>query len=1161
MLDDVGINLRRILYQAVRVVQQVDVAVDYLKFKYKYGFLAGSGAPVQASKTVLVVSLSDWITQVKMEALLAKTLELRGWRPVIVTSQKARWAHWYYRIFGLNELVHFDDWLKSVPSSVDREAEAVLQGPLSFAGLLAHRYRNAYVGRHALSTVARNLRNGSVSFDDPAILALVREQLVYAYRSAYAAERLIEQVNPTTTLFLEKGGTGVGEIFDVALDRGVDAIQFVHSHRTDGLIFKRYTPSSRHLHPFSLSDDSWRSVSACPWDERCEGELAEEIQGRYQDGTWFNRKFAQFGKTIKSADEVRKQLGLDSAKKTAVVFSHVLWDATFFFGDNLFRDYEEWLIETVKVACRNPGVNWVIKVHPDYVWKLKQLGTKETAQDLEVLRDQVGVLPPHIKVLEPETDISTLSIFAITDYGITVRGTVGIELSCLGVPVFTAGTGRYSGLGFTKDAGSREEYLQILAHIQDWPSRLSREETELAKRYAHTLLKLRPLIFRSFEQVQMPLQMLGHPLDHNIAIRLRSFEEFRQAADLNAFADWVGDRRQMDLIVAAPDGAKPASEPCPEMLSAARALPGGWKPAYRLTVGLADRIHAASMLRKIGMLPIAMMLLRWARMATPAGFRQERVLRNEYRAFKASYGRPLGCQLNPGRRSRQKALVVSVGFPSGVKAELGLIKGLEIAGFDVVAVMKRDPWLAKYYRMAGVADIIFWDQFVPHLALAEVETMFGAISSSEQLLSFEYAGARTGRCTASTALRNLRVGSLDLHSPALRSAVRPYFISGMMHALAAREIIQRVRPSVAMFVDKGYTPQGELFDVCLSEGVDAFTWNAAHRGNCLMLKRYRNGNRDEHPASLSDESWALVRAMPWTDAHRQHLREELFGSYVSGDWYSEVGTQFKTRLLDAQEIKSRLRLDSSKKTAVIFPHILWDGTFFWGTDLFCNYEEWFLETIRAAMANRHLNWIIKVHPANVVKDARDGVKTEPAEVAAIRSRIGALPDHIRIIQADSDISTFSLFSIMDYCLTVRGTIGIEAACMGVPVLTAGTGRYDHKGFTIDSKSKDEYLAKLRALQDISALDPAQRELAERFAYALFVMRTLPLTTFTLEYRKDATASIHTQIHAQGPEDWLSAPDLKAFVEWVSHPERLDFFSTSPNAAVEEAAAPLKTGAR
>ena len=166
----------------------------------------------------------------------------------------------------------------------------------------------------------------------------------------------------------------------------------------------------------------------------------------------------------------------------------------------------------------------------------------------------MGELPRHIKIIPPETDISTFSLFGLTDYCITVRGTIGIEMPCFGIRVFTAGTGRYSGLGFTTDSATREEYLRRMRCIQDY-SAPSPEEMLLAKKHAYTLLRLRPCAFSSFQMTQMPVQRLGHPLDHNVTIRVRSPEELRAAPDLNRFADWVTHSRASDYLAQEADAA------------------------------------------------------------------------------------------------------------------------------------------------------------------------------------------------------------------------------------------------------------------------------------------------------------------------------------------------------------------------------------------------------------------------------------------------------------------------------------------------------------------------------------------------------------------------------------------------------------------------------
>jgi hypothetical protein len=308
-----------------------------------------------------------------------------------------------------------------------------------------------------------------------------------------------------------------------------------------------------------------------------------------------------------------------------------------------------------------------------------------------------------------------------------------------------------------------------------------------------------------------------------------------------------------------------------------------------------------------------------------------------------------------------------------------------------------------------------------------------------------------------------------------------------------------------------------------------------------MLKRYTLANREHDLYSLSDASWRAVRGMDWSRNRSEELKREFSDCYARGDWYSADGMQFDKRLLDADEVRHRLRLDPSKKTAFIFPHISWDASFGRGQDLFESYDEWLIETVRAACANETLQWIIKIHPAHVFKSIYD--QRQSTEEETLRRRFGRLPPHVSLISAESDISTFSLFPVMDYCLTVRGTSGLEAACLGIPVLTGGMGRYDRKGFTIDSATPQQYLERIARIQDIPKLSPAQIELAERYAYGLFLLRPLSLTSMTIEYHKkygEENFFNLVQINLRTKNEWKEAPDLRAFADWVTKSDDEDF---------------------
>jgi hypothetical protein len=152
-----------------------------------------------------------------------------------------------------------------------------------------------------------------------------------------------------------------------------------------------------------------------------------------------------------------------------------------------------------------------------------------------------------VAIVRPESEISTRSIFRLTDYGITIRGSVGFELPCFGVPVLTAGTGFYSGRGFTVDSATPDEYLERLRTIETIPP-LSAEQTELARRHAWALFRLRPTRFTSFLATIRPLDEMGHPLDHDVEIRLRTAADTRAADDLRRIGAWLTESRELDYL-------------------------------------------------------------------------------------------------------------------------------------------------------------------------------------------------------------------------------------------------------------------------------------------------------------------------------------------------------------------------------------------------------------------------------------------------------------------------------------------------------------------------------------------------------------------------------------------------------------------------------------
>ena len=518
--------------------------LDYRDFRRRYGELLYR-VPVEPTGTALLASLSYSPFQLKLEGMLAKSFQLHGLEPVAAVPADARLPMRYLELFGVRRFVRLEDYLTPErEEEARREGEALLEGVRAPEDLRWLTFRGVDVGRQALSTVSRYLHEGGVDLADAEARELLGRLLPSAVRATLAFERLLDDVRPELVLFNERNYADQGPLSDLALNRGLNVVQFVGGFEDDTLVLKRFTSETKAIHPRSLADESWARVRALPWGEQQRSELDADFGKRY-DGSTYHARLNQSWTRPRTRGEVVAELGLDPTRKTAVVFSHVLWDANMFYGRDLFADQEEWFVETVRAAAANDAVNWVIKLHPANVWKRKRDGVTSELDELAAIRKHVGDLPEHVRVLEPTSDVSTWSLFEATDWGVTIRGSVGFELPCFGVPVLTAGTGFYSGRGFTVDSESADEYLSRLARIKEIPP-LDAAAIELARRHAHALFRLRQTRFHSFKTAYMPLDRIDHPFEATIVVSARSPEEL--AADLDRVGRWAVRSRELDYL-------------------------------------------------------------------------------------------------------------------------------------------------------------------------------------------------------------------------------------------------------------------------------------------------------------------------------------------------------------------------------------------------------------------------------------------------------------------------------------------------------------------------------------------------------------------------------------------------------------------------------------
>ena len=401
--------------------------------------------PPPADKTFLVGSLLTIPATLKAEAIYARTLQMRGYRPVFALGELSAYNAALLRTLlgdAVRIVTPLDYARDGDEASVRDEAAVLLNSHATLESFLPLEVDGVRVGRNSLSTVVRTLRASHVDFANPDHLALIRAALEVSLLATRRFSRLLDDVRPDAGLFNERGYTPSGELFDSCLVRGVNTIQWLGAPQADRLLYKRYALATRGQHPLALSDETWARLSVAPWTVADETRLMAKLASHYESGAWFNRQQLQEGKAAMSPADVRAHLGVAADTKIAVIFSHILYDATFFYGDSLYTDYASWLVDTVRAAIANPNIHWVVKVHPVNVWRSKMDNAPLEQLEARLLREAFGELPPHVSIMPADTPVNTYALFQTIDYGLTVRGTVGMELPCYGIPTITAGTGR-----------------------------------------------------------------------------------------------------------------------------------------------------------------------------------------------------------------------------------------------------------------------------------------------------------------------------------------------------------------------------------------------------------------------------------------------------------------------------------------------------------------------------------------------------------------------------------------------------------------------------------------------------------------------------------------------------------------------------------------------
>ena len=461
-------------------------------------------------------------------------------------------------------------------------------------------------------------------------------------------------------------------------------------------------------------------------------------------------------------------------------------------------------------------------------------------------------------------------------------------------------------------------------------------------------------------------------------------------------------------------------------------------------------------------------------------------------------------RVKPAKGSRGTMLFwVPGGMPLLLHVEASIAAALRLRGFDVHAIICNSPYrgcairtvqegvpIERWRDVCGTCIIktsaVLQTMGIPYsyngdfLTQAERDSLWDRTESVtwENLDELSYEGVCVGRNVRSSITRYLQGAALTGHE----AIVREYAFSGLVSACAASRALDRFNPFRVLMSHGTYIDWGPALHAAFRRGVPVTGWKASYLSWHFYLRHVEDPLRIDFK-KLSAQTWEEVKSAeltPEQNARLDKFFDDRYRKQISFDMKRP-----KTYSQDVSELRARYA-PGSKPVWAILAHINWDSVSDYAPMAYPSFDDWMLDTIAQAIEVPQVQWLIKIHPVEAWDNPASGVQR------LIERNFPTLPDHVRVIPAEEDISPANLFELIDGGVTVYGTGGLELALMGKPVILGGEAHYAGLGFTCEGQTPEAYRNLLRSAAALGPLSPVQRGNVRKYAYSHFVQRQIPL---------------------------------------------------------------------
>lgn len=352
----------------------------------------------------------------------------------------------------------------------------------------------------------------------------------------------------------------------------------------------------------------------------------------------------------------------------------------------------------------------------------------------------------------------------------------------------------------------------------------------------------------------------------------------------------------------------------------------------------------------------------------------------------------------------------------------------------------------------------------------------------EKFRVFVFKDIKVGEEAFASVLRATFMG--EVHDTKVnRYLVQRYIMSGILTAIAFEKAYRDIGPDRIVCIHGIYQTHGLAVKVANKLNIPVVVLGGGGiRKDTIVVTHDETYHRQ-----LVNEDNSVWQQFKLTEQEKQKTFEYAMLKRNNGT-HADYFSYHPNPIEDVASLYQECNIDSSREIVSLYTNVIWDAQILYEGNAFENIFDWIVTSINELGKNKNIWVVIRVHPA----EAKGGNPTKQPMLAEIFKRFDKLPENVRIIPPESDLSSYTLAQESVANIIYGTKMGLEIALMKRPLIVCGETFSRNKGYGLDITSRQQYIDLAKDIHNYKVDLDEKFEIALQYAHYFYFRKMVDM---------------------------------------------------------------------